>query len=167
MTQTSTTITDGLNKDLRRITPILNDVVLPWAIICDIDGTLAHMTDRSPHEYNRVDEDETHPAIINLLTTWRRATNDKIILLSGRKNSCQAKTQRWLNEHEIPHDELHLPREDDDHRKDYILKEEWYDQYIPERYNIRLIIDDRLQVCRMWYDKGLPIIRVGNPNSDF
>jgi hypothetical protein len=146
---------------------VVNDITLPWAIICDIDGTLAHMNGRTPHEYDRVDEDQTHTAIINLLKTWKRATNDQIILLSGRKNHCQAKTQQWLNEHEIPHDELHLPRANDDHRKDFILKEEWYDSYITERYNIRLVIDDRLQVCQMWYKKGLPIVRVGNPNSDF
>lgn len=43
------------------------DGSLPKAIICDIDGTLAHMKDRSPFDWSRVDQDEVDPIIRNLL----------------------------------------------------------------------------------------------------
>lgn len=37
--------------------PVVQDINLPWTIIVDIDGTIAHMNGRSPYDYSKVDTD--------------------------------------------------------------------------------------------------------------
>lgn len=29
------------------------------------------------------------------------------------------------------------------------------------------VFDDRARVCRMWYAKGIPLFRVGDPDAEF
>lgn len=68
--------------------------------------------------------------------------------------------------HDIPYDHLHM-RQTDDKRSDYIIKHEIYNEHIRDKYNILAAFDDRLQVCRLWYELGLPLFRVGDPDADF
>ena len=35
------------------------------------------------------------------------------------------------------------------------MKEEIYDQYIKDKYNVAAVFDDRDRVVKMWRDKGL------------
>jgi hypothetical protein len=58
-------------------------------------------------------------------------------------------------------------RHNGDYRKDVVVKEEMYNDHIKGKYNVTVVIDDRLQVCRMWHRLGLPLLRVGDPDADF
>ena len=133
------------------------DESLPKAIICDIDGTLAHMKDRSPFDWSRVDQDEVDPIIRNLLN----AVKNKyfIILTSGRDEICREKTEKWLRENDIPYGML-LMRPEDDIRKDLIVKRELFERYIRDYYNIEFVLDDRNQVVEMWRSLGLKCLQV-------
>ena len=58
-------------------------------------------------------------------------------------------------------------RKTGDFRQDAVIKKEIYDQFIKDKYYIEFVLDDRLQVCRMWYDLGLTLLTVGDPDADF
>lgn len=130
---------------------------LRTAIICDIDGTLAHMKDRSPYDWGRVDTDEVDPTIKNLLDVLK----DKyfIILVSGRDEVCREKTEKWLRGNDITYGML-LMRPEGDIRKDSIVKREIFENYIRDYYNIQFVLDDRNQVVEMWRSLGLKCLQV-------
>ena len=133
------------------------NINLPKAVICDIDGTLAHMKDRSPYDWDRVDTDEVDPTIKNLLDVLK----DKyfIILVSGRDEVCREKTEKWLRGNDITYGML-LMRPEGDIRKDSIVKREIFENYIRDYYNIQFVLDDRNQVVEMWRSLGLKCLQV-------
>lgn len=130
---------------------------LRTAIICDIDGTLAHMKNRSPYDWGRVDTDEVDPTIKNLLDVLK----DKyfIILVSGRDEICREKTEKWLRGNDIPYGTL-LMRPEGDIRKDSIVKRELFERCIRPYYDIEFVLDDRNQVVDMWRSLGLKCLQV-------
>lgn len=130
---------------------------LRTAILCDIDGTLAHMKDRSPYDWSRVDQDDVDPIIKNLLDVLK----DKcfIILVSGRDEVCREKTEKWLRGNDITYGML-LMRPEGDIRKDSIVKREIFENYIRDYYNIQFVLDDRNQVVEMWRSLGLKCLQV-------
>ena len=62
--------------------------------------------------------------------------------------------------------ELHM-RKLGDYRSDDIVKRELYEANILNKYTVLACFDDRLRVCRLWYNLGLPIFRFGNPDANF
>ena len=133
------------------------DESLPKAIICDIDGTLAHMKDRSPYDWSRVGEDEVDPNIKNLLDSLREEY--VIFLVSGRSEACRKETEKWLTENDISYDMLFM-RPEYDGRKDSIVKRELFEKCIRPYYDIEFVLDDRNQVVDMWRSLGLKCLQV-------
>lgn len=132
---------------------------LPMAIMCDIDGTLAHMTDRSPYDWNRVGEDLINPAIKNLLNILK--DEYRILFISGRNEVCREETNKWLRKNGIPHAPLFMRRKNDN-RKDSIVKRELFERCIRDYYNIEFVLDDRNQVVEMWRSLGLKCLQVAD-----
>lgn len=126
-------------------------------IICDIDGTLAHMSGRSPYDWKRVGEDSADEPIINLLHMIKDKVH--IILLSGRDGSCRKETIKWLEDYEIPFDDLHM-RQAGDNRKDHLVKRDLYDYHIEPYFEVQFVLDDRDQVVDMWRSLGLKCLQV-------
>ena len=52
-----------------------------------------------------------------------------------------------------------------DGRRDSIVKREIFDREIRPYYCVQGVVDDRLQVVRMWHHLGVPVFRVGNPDA--
>jgi predicted kinase len=131
---------------------------LPWAVLCDIDGTLAHMVNRGPHDASEYLEDEKDERV-----HWafaRLAQGASRIIWSGRSAEYRADTEKWLADHGITYDLL-LMRSAGDVRKDSIVKRELYEQHIKGKYNVRLVLDDRNQVVDMERDElGLRVFQV-------
>jgi predicted kinase len=96
--------------------------ILPKAIICDLDGTLALMNGRNPFDAARCDEDLLNVPVANTLKNYHQL-GYKIILLSGREEKYKEPTLRFLETHQINFDEL-LMRKTSDNRKDSIIKKE-------------------------------------------
>ena len=138
------------------------DLLYPEAIICDIDGTLALMSDRSPYDWKRVGEDSVNVPIAQILKTARQ----DIILLSGRDSICRDETIAWLEKHNINYDKLYM-RPEGDNRKDVIIKKELFDNHVRDKFNVSFVLDDRLQVCQLWHSMGLTLLRVGDPDANF
>lgn len=126
---------------------------LPTAYIFDIDGTLAHMTTRGPFEWHRVFEDELDGNVANLADMIVKAENE-ILIVSGRDGSCREETVRWLNHHEIPFNAIFM-RENNDTRKDSIVKSEIFWRDIAPHFDVLGVFDDRNQVVEMWRGMGL------------
>lgn len=131
---------------------------LPKAVICDIDGTLAHMKDRSPYDWSRVGEDKIDPIIKNLLNTLKEK-HIKILFVSGRDEVCRKETNEWLRENGIPHAPLFMRRENDS-RQDSVVKREIFERCIRDLYDIEFVLDDRDQVVDMWRSLGLKCLQV-------
>ena len=126
------------------------------AIICDLDGTLAIHTGRSPYAYNELSTDIVNQDLKNLLLTLSH--NYDILFVSGREDSCKEATKEWLikNFADLWKVEWKLyMRKAGDFRKDAIVKEEIYKTYIEPEYDRITVFDDRNQCVDMWRELGL------------
>lgn len=121
---------------------------LPPAIICDLDGTLAIIKDRSPFDAAKCENDLLNEPIAEIVKTYA-SQGTRIILLSGRQDEHKEQTINWLAKYEIPYDDL-LMRKTKDSRKDSVIKKEIVDNHIKGKYFIRFVLDDRDQVVDMW-----------------
>jgi len=136
---------------------------LPDCIIVDIDNTIASMNNRFPYDLERVDEDEVIGPIKKLVCVINDNMTNNIFYCSGREDKCKTKTENWLKEKGLPKGIL-LMRKTGDFRKDYIIKKEIYEKYIKEKYNILYVLDDRVQVIKMWRSQGLTCLAVADGN---
>lgn len=138
---------------------------LPFCIIVDIDGTIAHSTGRNMYDRSRVNEDAVDETVVELVHKYAQHNimdempESYIVIVSGRDSVCRPETEEWLRQHNIPYHELYM-RPEGDERKDSIVKQEIYEQYIKERYNVKFILDDRNQVVDMWRSLGLKVLQV-------
>lgn len=147
---------------ITRIEPHVPNRRLPSAVICDIDGTVALHTARSPYDYDRVLTDSPNAAVIHILAALRvGAFAPKIVFLSGRPDSCRADTETWLDEHVGFWDELHM-RPAGDVRNDAIIKLELFDAHVAPRFNVQSVFDDRDRVVRLWRALGLATFQVND-----
>lgn len=148
--------------------PVVVEEGLPWAILVDIDGTLAHMVApeggkvRSPYDYGRVMEDALDEVVAELV---RDAVlrGDVIIVMSGRDEACRDETEKWLVRQDVDYDWLFM-RSAGDMRKDSIVKSELFDAHVARRFNVRYVLDDRNQVVEMWRARGLKVLQVAEGN---
>ena len=140
----------------------------PRCVICDIDGTLAvNDENRSYYDMTRVGEDSVNPAIsliVDALYNYGTERNGKpyptIILVSGRNESARESTEEWLSKNLIPYDLLYM-RKENDSRRDEIVKEEIYHEYIEPYYGVLCAIDDRPRCVRLWQRLGIITLNVG------
>lgn len=115
--------------------------------IFDIDGTLAKMEWRSPYDMSRVWEDSLHVDVAGVLREL--AVNNRIIICSGREDTCRQATIEWLAKYEIKYDELFM-RKEGDKRNDTIIKYEILVNDIIPKYYVRWVFDDRDRVISMY-----------------
>jgi hypothetical protein len=138
---------------------------LPSVVLCDIDGTLAHMNGkRKPFEWSKVGLDDVDNLVREIVVGL--AGRVDIVLMSGRDEVCRPETEEWINTHKIPYSELHM-RSNNDMRKDVVVKEELFWKHVAPFFNVVGVIDDRPSVCRMWRNLGLKVMQVGNPYIEF
>lgn len=158
----SKVIMDMYNQFLKPPVPVIEyDNTLPTAILCDIDGTLAHGigVTRKPYEWDKVGSDTLDRAVADVIAD----TDYMVILMSGRDGSCKEETIKWLENNEVEYEALYM-REAGDTRKDSIVKAELYKEHIEGKYNIDFVLDDRNQVVQMWRDLGLKVFQVADGN---
>ena len=129
------------------------------AIIVDIDGTLAHMSGRSPYDYSKVGTDTIDETILDIVL--KHQVGYYIFIVSGRKHECREQTEVWLHKHRVPYNELYM-REDGDNRNDAIVKREIFETYIDPIANVQFVLDDRNRVVKMWREIGLKCLQVAD-----
>lgn len=139
---------------------------LPSAVMFDIDGTLAHMNGkRGPFEWHSVFKDDPNPIVIDQAKSHKERGH-RLILLSGRDESCRKETMEWLELHGIVPDDLFM-RPMGSFEKDSTVKSRIYENEIKGKYNVLAVYDDRLQVIEMWYKLGLFVFNVNQGNIRF
>ena len=128
---------------------------LPDAVLCDLDGTIALIGDRSPYDAAKCELDLVNEPVRSILQNSGKA----IVFVSGREDKFKPQTLAWLAKHNITFDGLYM-RQSGDSRKDSIVKREIYDEFILNKYNVAFVLDDRDQVVRVWRDLGLTCLQV-------
>lgn len=132
----------------------------PYAVIFDLDGTLALLGNRSPYDASSCEKDTVNQHVYDVLSLHAIA-KVPIILMSGRDGKYREQTERWLDAKGINYNVLFM-RDEGDTRPDEIIKRELYEANVKGKYNVVGVYDDRPKVCRMWqYDLGLPLFNVG------
>jgi hypothetical protein len=125
----------------------------------DLDGTLAIIGDRNVYDASRCDEIDILNEPVAETVLKFHAAGYNIVFLSGRKNTYEEPTRRFIEKHlSIPY-ELYM-RDASDNRKDSITKLELFNNHIRGRYNPFFVLDDRESVCKVWRSIGLTCFQV-------
>lgn len=141
-------------------------------VICDIDGTVAdiqhrrHFLEGEKKDWKSFFEamhaDTPRSDIINEVQGYHIAGYD-VVFVSGRPDNYRAMTEEWLDRHVglvLP--PLLIMRRHNDGRPDTEVKKQILDTYFPDRGLVKLVIDDRPSVIRMWRENGLEVKDVGD-----
>jgi len=150
---------------LTTVKQYVGDKMLKNAVIVDIDGTLAHMQGRSAFAWNRVGEDSVDEEVADVIRGLQ-SLGYAVIVMSGRDGSCKEITETWMHENDIPFDEFFI-RAAGDMRSDDIIKSELFWGNVASKYNVKMVVDDRPKVTRMWRSMGLKVMQMGNPYIEF
>lgn len=153
------------------IEPIEQDITLQKAIIVDIDGTIAHRTDRGPFEWSKVDQDSPKREILDIIYMFDNKGYE-IIFLSGRDEVCYDLTLGWIKNHfyetykmvYVDSDIKLYMRPKDDVRKDSIVKKELFMEHVYNKFYITHVFDDRNQTVAGWRAMGLTCLQVAQGN---
>lgn len=156
--------TKGMNKNIK---PMIQDEKLPRAVIFDNDGTISLIhSGRSPYDASTCDLDEPHNHVIECMKLYYNS-GYKILFVSGREDKDRVPTEKFYQQY-FPEVKYKLfMRKTGDMRKDVIIKEEIFNEYIKDTYFVAGWFDDRLQVSKWVYEQGLPLFRVNDPESNF
>lgn len=129
------------------------------AVIVDVDGTIARMTRRDPHDYAAVGTDAPIDDVIKVVRALH-TVGYVVILLSGRKDSCREETMAWLDRYLVFYDKL-LMRSAGDNRVDWKVKYELFNEHIRDEYYVVGAFDDRRQCLLLWEAMGITTFHVG------
>ena len=145
------------------------------AIICDIDGTLAHRAllsspkfhYRSYYGYEECNTDLVDPLVSEVLKGLA-SRSYTILFVTGRKPDCMAQTKDFLAHalNGVPY-QLFCRQSNDDNRSDDIVKYEIFNRFIRNEYAVEGVIDDRKRVIALWEALGLRVLNVGLLNEEF
>lgn len=129
----------------------------PKAIICDIDGTLAHNTGRGWYDYELLHTDDVDEVVYDILD--RYADDHDILIVTGRSDDCRDVTLEWFKENDIPVDKMFM-RKTGDERQDSVVKQQIFDTHIRGKYDVSFVLEDRNGVVDMWRKNKLKCLQV-------
>lgn len=136
----------------------------PTAILLDVDGTAMKMSsDRSPFDWHKVLLDTPNTPVVEAVKAFQ-AAGHKIIVMSGRDEICKEDTLLQLADAGIIVEAIFM-RPAGDERKDNLVKDELFNSYVRDEYNILFALDDRDQVVDHYRQKlGLTVFQVDYGN---
>lgn len=153
--------------------------------IFDIDGTIADCSHRLHHIqppaglihfepgetdwkpdwdtfYSLCVNDKPIDNVCHLLRILQMKPYIEIIFITGRSEKWREHTVEWLKRQGCLHPVYLLMRADGDHRPDYEIKKEIYDEHIKDKFNVLGVFEDRDQVVQMWRNMGLTCYQVAD-----
>ena len=132
-----------------------------YAIIVDVDGTLAHGIGalRGPYDWDKVGSDRPNTPVIDIVKRYNNDPGVKVIIVTGRDGSCEQLTKDWLQKYGVKWDEFYI-RPEGNTEKDAVIKKRIYEEHIVDKYNVLFVLDDRKQVVDMWRELGLDCLQV-------
>lgn len=134
--------------------------------LCDIDGTIASAEGiRNIYDESLVSKDRPLPTVTLIKALAHLSFT--IIFVSGRTDKCKEDTLNWIkNWTGITKPEIYM-RKSGDRRPDVEIKKEIYEKEILPKYEVYAVFDDRLSVCRMWYELGLFVFNCNQGLKEF
>lgn len=133
-------------------------------IIVDIDGTLAHKGKRNPYDESKVLNDAPDVEVILSVIAESQYLGRKVIIMSGRHDTCKDDTIKWLEMHNVPFEYIFM-RAGDDNRPDDVVKYELYINHVLNNFKVVKVFDDREKVVKMWRRLlGLKVFAVAEGN---
>jgi len=150
-------------------------------VIFDLDGTIADIEVRRNvctnedgkldwdkfFDPKNIELDEPNEPVIEILRKIA-ISGTKIIILSGRSDSTQKVTEKWLSKYEVPYHILKMRPTSAKwkYMSDDKLKKYWLDEMFPgeKKYEIICTFDDRQKVVDMWREEGLTCMQVAPGN---
>jgi len=148
--------------------------------IFDLDGTLADNSHRPNYGFDGkliLNDSANAPTVIMLGSLL--AQGYKIFFVTGRDKKYYNETKQWIDNllsymrdgfyglEEIEIEYELLMRENDDKRKDFVVKQELYENHIKPNNNVYGAFDDRLGVLSMWNSLGIFTFNVNQTNKEF
>jgi len=135
------------------------------AIIVDLDGTLSDNSHRlrmfndQVKDWTQINElsryDLPHIWCQDMVHIYH-AAGFKILFVTGRSQEAEDVTREWLTKYISPAvDWTLLMRHKDDHREDWIVKEDIFVRDIAPLYDVQFCLEDRESVTNMWRRIGL------------
>lgn len=133
------------------------------SIICDIDGTLAIMGERSPFKVKTsILVDTLNEPVASILSRFK--DSHTIIFVTGRNERDREITNefiglymKWLENE----DYLLFMRPDGDYRQDCVVKKEIYNTFIKDNTKVEFALEDRDQMVDMYrQDLNIPCLQV-------
>lgn len=135
---------------------------LPKAVWLDADGTFFKMLPelRGPFDFHLVHLDPVQEHIVGLVKALQ-ADGYKIVVMTGRDESCrQATWDAFVNAGVIPDDMFMRPNDTKD-IKDYQIKEMLFWENVYGKYDIHFALDDRNSVVKYTREVlGIPVLQV-------
>jgi predicted kinase len=151
-------LTEAYMNDYIPLEPYKPDPSTAMAIVVDIDGTLARHDHRSPYDYSKVLTDGVHEHIRDIVTKYYE-DDYFVLVVSGRPDSCEQDTYKWLYHNRIPFDDVFM-RKTGDQRNDADIKHEIFNRHIRNQYDVRIWLDDRDRVVRRMRKLGINVLQV-------
>lgn len=140
-----------------------------WAIIVDIDGTLANNDHRRRFvdkeygckgtrdfkSFNAAMMGDTVCQPVVTIMNCLRARDFAVLLVTGRGEEYRVRTEAWLKAHAVWSVTRLYMRPAGDNRPDVEIKLEILEQIKADGYAPHFAIDDRNRCVKMWRDAGL------------
>jgi predicted kinase len=143
-------------------------------LVFDIDGTIAHMNNRSPFDWSEVSNDTPDSIMSFLISSWLIQNSNRVVFLSGRDSVCRKETMAWISKHfnnvrfgVASPNAILLMRPEGSMEKDTSVKKDLFLRYVDPVYNVLAVFDDRPSVVRMWHDLGLKVWATGDQLVQF
>lgn len=136
---------------------------LPNAIITDLDGTLAGLNGRDPYQEQLVEQDIYNEVVGSAVQLMAKQYKAKVIITSGRHDSCQQATERWLHKHDFNYDKIMMRPSGISGKEapDWQVKNTMYDTIL-QSYNVVVVFDDRETVVSTLRERGLRVFAVAD-----
>ncbi len=148
-------------------TKALGENVLPKAVVFDLDGSMCLIGDRGRFEEHLVGKDLPNIPVVNVCKMYLQNPDYEVVFLSGRKEGCREQTTDWLESYlGVEKPNLYM-RADYDNRSDDLVKEDLYREHLEPFVFVEAVYDDRLRVCRKWFELGIFVFNLNQTLREF
>ena len=136
-------------------------------VIVDMDGTLADVKHRlhfirgkGKPNWKKFFQEQRHDRPIKsiLKTVCDLASENEIVIVTGRPEQYLHETEQWLRKYKVPYSRIFM-RPVGDHRPDFLVKRDILQKKIGKK-RVVMVFEDRPRVCEMYRQAGLKVIDV-------
>lgn len=130
------------------------------AILVDLDNTLSLIGDRNPYDPNEAGYDKLCHPVFRLIKKYEK-DGYVVLIVADREDRFFEATDWWIQSHGVHCGGL-VMRDNDDPQPEVSFKMRAYNQYIKNKFEVELVLDDDTKSCKMWRSLGLTCFQVAN-----